>query len=63
MDIAEIIKESEMLKAKHIETAQKLAEAKHLLLKIKHLCPYLSAELPNNALIIALEKDINEVLQ
>lgn len=35
MDIAEILVETEQLKKKHLETAQKLAEAKELLSAIE----------------------------
>lgn len=56
MDIAELLAETELLKKKSIETAQKLAEAKELLSR-------LSVAIKNNEYLQGFIADIEKVLR
>lgn len=59
MDITEILAESEQLKKRSIETAQKLAEAKELLKRIEY-----SLSFPHYTInFLAIREDIQKVLK
>ena len=59
MDIAELLAETEQLKKKHLETAQKLAETRELLARIA-----LSLTFPHHTInFLAIKEDIEKVLK